>query len=215
MATKSPKVVRQKVVAYIRVSTGRQDADNQKLEILELANDRDLGPVDFVEETVSGKRSWRDRKLYGSLEALQRGDVLIVAELSRLGRSMLEIIEILSRCTQRGVRIYAAKGHWALDDSLQSKVVAMALALASEIERDLISQRTKSALATKKAQGVVLGRPKGPGKSKLDTHDEEIRGLLAIGVPQIRIAKKYQTTPRNLWNWMRKRKIGKDGTRAA
>lgn len=204
-----------KTIAYVRVSTDRQDAENQRLEILKLANERGLGKVEFVEETVSGRKSWKDREIAEHLEALAKGDVLIVAELSRLGRSLLEIMEILSIATRTGIRVYAAKGDWSLDGSLQSKVVAMAFSMAAEIERDLISQRTKSALATKKAQGMVLGRPKGPGKSKLDVNEEEIRGLLALGVPQIRIAAKYQTTTRNLWNWMKKRSISKEGVRAA
>jgi len=204
-----------KTVAYIRVSTDKQDVENQRLEILKLANERGLGPVQFVEETVSGRKSWKDRVIAGHLEALRKGDVLIVAELSRLGRSLLEIMEILSIATRAGVKVYAAKGDWSLDGSLQSKVVAMAFSMAAEIERELISQRTKAALATKKAQGVVLGRPRGPGKSKLDANEQEIRGLLALGVPQSKIAAKYQTTSRNLWNWMRKRSISKDGKRAA
>jgi DNA invertase Pin-like site-specific DNA recombinase len=205
----------QKTMAYVRVSTDRQDVENQHLEILKMANDCALGQVQFVEETVSGRKSWRDREICGVLEGLSKGDVLIVAELSRLGRSMLEIMEILSIATQRGIRVYAAKGNWSLDGSIQSKVVAMAFSMAAEIERDLISQRTKAALATKRSQGVVLGRRPGPGKSKLDANEMEIRGLLALGVPQTKIAEKYNSTPRNLWNWMSKRKIDRAGNRSA
>lgn len=214
-------------VAYIRVSTDKQDADNQRLEILRLANDKNLGQVRFIEEVVSGRKSWRNREIASVLDSLKAGDALVVAELSRLGRSMLEIMEILSIATQRSIRVYAAKGNWSLDGSLQSKVVAMAFSMAAEIERDLISQRTRSALATK--QGLLnsdgfyisrsgrrvesLGRPRGPGKSRLDKYEEEIRGLLALGVPQRRIAGKYGTSPRNLWAWMRKRGIDRSGAR--
>ncbi len=211
-----------KSIAYIRVSTNKQDVENQRLEILKLANDMSLGKVRMVDEVISGRKTWRDRAIAPIiLEDLSKGDALIVAELSRLGRSMLDIMEILSTCSQKGIRIYAAKGGWKLDDTLQSKIVAMVLAMAAEIERDLISQRTQNALATKKAliasdggytskSGkfiTSLGRPKGPGKSKLDKNESRIRELIALHVPQKRIADLENTTEGNLHNWMKKRKI--------
>lgn len=104
------------------------------------------------------------------LATLGTGDVLIVSELSRLGRSMLECMEILSLASGKGIQVYAVKGNWRLDQSLQSTIVAMVFSMAAEIERELISQRTKEALRFKKAQGMTLGRPKGPGKSKLDPY---------------------------------------------
>lgn len=200
-----------KTMAYMRVSGDKQDTENQRLEILKLANEKKLGSVDFVEEVISGRISWRDRQIAGVIDGMGKGDVLVVAELSRLGRSMLEIMEILSQATRKGVKIYASKGSWSLDGSIQSKVVAMAFAIAAEIERDLISQRTRAALATKRAAGVILGRPRGPGKSKLDKNEEDIRGQLALGVPQTKVAEKHGTTPRNLAHWMSKRRIGRDG----
>jgi len=196
-----------RVVAYLRVSTERQDVDNQKLEILRTATERGLGAVEFIEETASGRKSWRERRTFDLIESMQPGDALIVAELSRLGRSMLEIMEILSRAADRGLRIYAAKGNWALDDSLPSKIVASVLAMAAEIEKELISQRTKSALATRRAAGVVLGRPRGPGASKLDKHEAEIRELLALGVPITRISAKMSSSVPNMRAWIRKRGI--------
>jgi len=194
-----------RTVAYIRVSTDRQDAANQRLEILDLANKEVLGRVEFVEETVSGRLSWRDRALAGVIEGLAEGDALIVAELSRLGRSMLEIMELLSVLTTKSVRVYAAKGNWRLGDGLQGKIMAMVLAMASEIERELISERTKAALRTKKAMGVRLGRPKGPGKSKVDVHEAEVRELLGLGVTQKRIAERIGVTPDTMHNWLRRR----------
>ena len=194
-----------KTVGYLRVSTDLQDVDNQRLEVLRLANDRGLGSVEFVEEVVSGRKSWRDRELAGVLGALGKGDVVIVAELSRLGRSMLEIMEILSIATRAGVVVYAVKGEWVLDGSLQSKVVALAFAMAAEIERDLISSRTRAALATKRAQGVRLGRPPGPGKSKLDEHRTEIVEMLGLGIKRKRLAERLHTTEGNLRNWLRRR----------
>jgi DNA invertase Pin-like site-specific DNA recombinase len=105
-----------------------------------------LGHVNFVEEKVSGKISWKKRKIADILDASQQGDNIIVSELSRLGRSMLECMEILSIATQRGINIYAVKGDWQLTNTIQSKIVAMAFSMAAEIERDLISKRTREAL---------------------------------------------------------------------
>jgi len=197
-----------KVTAYIRVSSDKQDVENQRLEILKLANEQDLGSVTFIEETISGRKSWHERRLAQVIEELKEGDALIVAELSRLGRSMLEIMEILSMATQRYIKVYASKGNWQLDGSMQSKIIAMVLAMAAEIERDLISQRTKAALATKKAAGVKLGRPSGPGKSKLDPRKDEILELLELGVTKKRVAQKMETNVGNLNHWLKKRALG-------
>lgn len=193
-----------KTVAYLRVSTLDQNIEKNKSDILHFANLQDLGKVTFVEEVASGRTSWRDRRIAGILEELQEGDTIIVAELSRLGRSMLECMEILSLASRKGIRIYAIKGNWHLDESIQSKIIAMAFSIAAEIERDLISQRTREALKFKKEQGLKLGRPKGPGKSKLDPFRPEIEALLANGSTQKFIARRYNTTPANLNNWIKK-----------
>ena len=132
---------------------------------------------------------------------------MIVPELSRLGRSMLEIMEMLSIARDKGIYIYAVKGGWELNGTIQSKVMAMAFSIASEIERDLISKRTKEALKARKAAGVKLGRPKGPGKSKLDKYREEIIALLKNGSTKAHIARKYRTTKANLHNWLKKNNI--------
>lgn len=178
------------VFGYIRISTNKQEADNQRFEILTYANSQKVGNVEFLEEVVSGKTSWEKRELAVLLSKLKKGDLLIVAELSRLGRSMLEIMELLSRLTKKGVKVHAIKGSYQLDDGIQSKVLAFAFALAAEIERDLISQRTKEALARRKAAGQILGRPKGRlGKSKLDGKEEEIKTLLEHRVAKSAIAR--------------------------
>jgi DNA invertase Pin-like site-specific DNA recombinase len=187
-------------VAYLRISTGDQDLEKNKADILLLANRKELGQVHFIEETVSGRVSWRCRKIATVLEELRSGDTLVVSELSRLGRSMLECMEILSIAIQKGIHLYAVKGAWTLDNSMQSKIVAMAFAMAAEIERDLISQRTKEALRARKAAGVRLGRPPGPGKSKLDDFRPKIEALLANGSTQRFIARRYHTTAANLHN---------------
>lgn len=196
-----------KNVAYLRVSTADQDLEKNKAEILFLANDKSLGKVDFVEEKISGKIHWRKRKIGEIIEDLQKGDTILLNEFSRLGRSMLECMEIISIATEKGINIYTVKGNWQLDDTIQSKVMAMVFSMVSEIERDLISKRTKEALQTKKANGVKLGRPKGPGKSKLDTHKLEIEALLKNGSTKKFIANRYNSTPANLHNWINKNKI--------
>jgi DNA invertase Pin-like site-specific DNA recombinase len=191
-----------KTVGYLRVSTFSQDLKKNKADILHLANEKNLGKVHFVEEVISGKVSWKNRLISGVMDELGENDNIIVSELSRLGRSMLECMEILSIATQKGINVYAVKGNWHLDKSIQSKIVAMAFSMAAEIERDLISQRTTEALRAKKAQGIKLGRPKGPGKSKLDQFRPEIEALLNNGSTQKFIAQRYGTTEGNFHNWL-------------
>ncbi len=196
-----------KTIAYLRVSTDEQDLKKNKADILHLANEKSLGKVHWVEETISGQVSWRKRKIAQVLDTLQAGDNLIVSELSRLGRSMLECMEILSIATDKKVHLYAVKGNWQLDGSIQSKIIAMAFSMAAEIERDLLSQRTKEALAARKRAGVKLGRPRGIGKSKLDHYRVEIEALLKNGSTQKYIASRYHTTEANLSRWMAKHQL--------
>jgi len=132
------------------------------------------------------------------MDGLGDNDNIVVSELSRLGRSMLECMEILSIAIEKGINIYEIKGNWQLDNSIQSKIIARAFSMAAEIEHDSISQRTKEALRARKAKGMPLGRPKGPGKSKLDKFRPEIEALLVNGSTQKFIANRYDTTPANL-----------------
>jgi len=196
-----------KTIAYLRVSTSEQDLEKFRVEILKLANEKKLGNVDFVEEKVSGKISWKKRKIADILDRLGKDDNLIVSELSRLGRSMLEIMEILANATEKKINIFSVKGNWNLDSSIQSKLIAMCFSMASEIERELLSSRTKEALATKKLNGVKLGRPIGSGKSRLDDLRPEIEALLNNGSPKRFIAKRYKISEAALFDWLRKHKI--------
>ena len=193
-----------KTVAYLRVSTMEQDLEKNRHEILELANEKGFAPVTWVQEKVSGTKSWKERKIKQVIDELGEGDRLIVPELSRLGRSMLEIMEMLSIAKDKGIAIYAVKGGWELNGTIQSKILAAVFSMAAEIERDLISKRTKEALKARKAMGVILGRPKGPGKSKLDKHREEIIALLKNGSSKTYVAKKYGTSMPNLYNFLTK-----------
>lgn len=194
-------------VAYLRVSTLEQDLEKNKAEILKFANDKRLGNVDFYEEKISGTIDFKERKISLILDELGSGDNIIINELSRLGRSTLQILQILDIARQKGINIYAIKGNWQLDDSMQSKIVSTMFAMLSEIERDLISERTKEALKARKAMGIKLGRPRGPGKSKLDKNKEEIVALLTTGYPKTKVAKKYNVSRQNLYNWIEKNKI--------
>lgn len=208
----SKKLVKQraehgKVIGYLRVSTANQDLEKNKADILTYANDHRLGNVDFVEEVVSGKVSWKERKIKEVIDKLDKDDWLIVAELSRLGRSMLEIMEIIGEAKRKEINIHAIKNNWTLNGSIESKILLMVFSMASEIERDLISARTTEALRVRKSLGVKLGRPKGPGKSKLDQHTEEIVALLRDGVPKKKVAKRYGTSIVNLYNWIAKNKL--------
>jgi DNA invertase Pin-like site-specific DNA recombinase len=196
-------------IAYLRVSTLEQDLEKNKADILNLANEKNLGRVEFIEEKVSGKISWKRRQIALIIEELGKDDVILLSEFSRLGRSMLECMEIISIATQKGIKIYTVKGNWQLDDTIQSKVMAMVFAMAAEIERDLISKRTREVLQAKKANGMILGRPKGPGKSKLDPFKPEIEALLQNGSKQSFIANRYKITEATLCNWIKKNKIEK------
>jgi DNA invertase Pin-like site-specific DNA recombinase len=196
-----------KTIAYLRVSTVEQDLEKNKADILTFANNKDFGKVKFVEEKVSGMKNWKNRKIKHVIDELSKGDRLIVPEFSRLGRSMLEIMEMLSILKDKEVNVYAVKGEWELNGSLQSKIMAMVFSIASEIERDLISKRTKEALRARKNAGVKLGRPKGAGKSKLDEYREEIVALLRNGSSKKFVADRYGTSQVNLYNWLKKNNI--------
>ena len=201
---KTIQKVKNKTYAYLRVSTFEQDTEKNKADILKFANDRDFGKVHFVEEKVSGIKSWKERKIKNIIDELGNDDRLIVPELSRLGRSMLEIMEIMAVAKEKGIAIYDVKNGWSLNGSIESKVMAMAFSIAAEIERDLISKRTIEGLKAARAKGKLLGRPKGVGKSKLDVHKDEIIALMKTCSTQVYIAKKYKTSQPNLYNWIKK-----------
>lgn len=205
---KAPPPTSPRTIAYLRVSTADQNTEKNQADILRFANEKHFGHVEFHEEIVSGKKGWKERKLGPIIDQLQEGDKLVVPELTRLGRSTLEVLEILAVTKERGVAVYSVKEGLELNGgSMQSKVMATMLALFAELEREFISLRTTEALRARKAAGVKLGRPKGPGKSKLDEHREEIIEKMTLGVPKAKIARRYQTTEANLYNWLKKNQI--------
>lgn len=180
------------VYGYIRVSTDRQTVENQRYEIKAFCKKEGLQVDKWISETTSGAKEVNKRKLGQLLEGVQQGDIIICSEISRLGRSLFMIMEILNHCMAIGAKVWTVKDNYRLGDDITSKVLAFAFGLSAEIERKLISQRTKEALKRKKAEGVKLGRPKGPGKRKLDGKEEEIKRFIEAGIPKCRLSKLYE-----------------------
>jgi len=180
------------VYAYLRVSTGKQDSDNQKKGVDELAERLGLKIDKYIDdEGVSGTKEPEKRELGKLLKELKAGDVLLAGEISRLGRSLFMVMRILEHCMKNDVKVYTAKDGYELGDNIQSKVLAFAFGLAAEIEREMISRRTKEALAKKREQGVVLGRPKGSKSShvKLTGKEALIRQMIESDFKQTTMAK--------------------------
>lgn len=180
-----------KTLAYLRVSTDKQDVDGQRLELLDYARTQGLSIDDFIEATLSSRASRRERRIDDLVTQLQPGDTLMVTELSRLGRSTVEVIALINTLLTNQVRVIVKKqGLDIRNHDMQSKVMVTLFSLFAELERDLISARTKEALAAKKQQGVTLGKPKGTiQKSKFDADRERIDELLALGLSVRKIAK--------------------------
>jgi DNA invertase Pin-like site-specific DNA recombinase len=195
--------------AYIRVSTNAQDIENQKHGIKEYCNKYNIQPL-YVEDTASGKKDWRERQLGVLLDKLTKEDTLLVAEVSRLARSTLQVLEILKYAADREVNVYVVKNNLNMDGSLQSKITATVLGLAAEIEREFISVRTKEALAYRKAQGQHLGRPFG-AKSKHYKVDKvmkkEIARRLKEGQQKTVIAKELFISRNTLYIYLRTLKV--------
>ena len=181
-----------KNIAYLRVSKNSQDVKNQRLAILEFASKEKFTVDRFIELTVSSRRSTKDRKIDRLFDELKSGETLIVSELSRVGRSVGEIITTIDTLVRKKIRFVAVKENIRLNGAqdMQTQVMVTMFGLFAEIERDLISQRTKEALAVAKAEGKQLGRPKGSlSRSKLNGREDEIKELLAKGVSKASIAK--------------------------
>lgn len=179
------------VIAYIRKSTDKQSFEHQEFEIKEYAKKSNLKIDRWIEESISSRKELKKRKLGELLEELQEGDCLICSEISRIGRSLLEVMGILQTCLEKNCQVITIKENYHLGNDLQSQVLAFAFGLSSQIERDLISQRTKSALDAKKALGVKLGRPfnSASKKLKLSKNTKRIRDLLDKKVPKAQIAR--------------------------
>lgn len=182
---------------YIRVSTDKQSVENQRFEISRFCEKEGIAIDCWVEETISGTKEPEKRKLGKFLKRVCKGDIIICAELSRLGRSLLMIMSILNECLKREAQVWTIKDNYRLGSDISSKVLAFAFGLSAEIERNLISQRTKEALARKRAEGVVLGHPKGRKNThnKLTGHEADILVMRRNGLSYPAIAKCFHVHP--------------------
>lgn len=165
---------------YIRISTDKQTIDNQRFDISNFCKQQQITVDEWIEETISSTKRLEVRKFGSLLMRMQKGDVLIVSELSRLGRNLMQIMKILHDCMEKDIMVYTVKEKYELGNNISSKVLAFAFGLSAEIERNLISQRTKEALARRKAEGIILGRPKGSRSQvkKLTGREQEIQLLI-------------------------------------
>ena len=193
------------VYAYIRVSTAEQSYSSQKYEIRQWAEKQDISIEKWEVESVSGTIPPSKRKLGKLIRRMKPDDLLVCTEISRLGRNMLMIMSILNDCAARGVRIHTIKDNFDLNNDINSKIIAFAFALAAEIERNLISQRTREALADLKAAGVKLGRPRGSCKKKNEVLRDltEIRARIASGESLPSIARRYGIHRNTLLNYLK------------
>jgi len=168
------------IYGYIRVSTDKQTVENQRYEINHFCERQEIVVNKWIEETISGGKKVEERKLGKLLKRMKRDDILVCSELSRLGRNLLMIMGVLNECMNRDIQVWTIKDNYRLGSDINSKVLAFAFGLSAEIERNLISQRTKEALARKRAEGVILGRPKGSksSKTKLTGKEKQIKELL-------------------------------------
>lgn len=180
-------------VAYLRISTEKQHLRNQQEEILRFADARNLHVDRWLTEVVSGRKSGRERKLGALLRRMKRGDTLIVTELSRLSRTLTEIMSIMGHCLERGIVLYSTKDGYAFDNSINSKVLCFAFGLVAEIERNLISMRTREALAVRRADGVTLGRRKGTcvKQQQLAQEREAVKAMLREGCTLTALCRRF------------------------
>lgn len=194
------------VYAYLRVSTDQQDVDNQKLGVLEYCAKHGFSAPIIVEDTVSGRKEWRERRLGQLMVAMPSGSVFVVAEISRLARSTLQVLEILQAANDKNINVHIVKSGMIFDGSMQSKITSTMLGLLAEIERDFITMRTSEALRALKAKGVKLGRPQKPQETlTLDKHKLDIQKYIKLKVTKRNIAKIVGCSPNTLYSWMERR----------
>ena len=197
-----------KTYAYIRVSTDKQTTENQRFEIERFAKQESIVIDEWIIETISASKKLHERKLGGLIDRLGKDDLVMASELSRLGRNLLQIMGILNRALDSGTKIWTIKDNYRLGDDIPSKVLAFAFGLSAEIERDLISQRTKEALHRMRAEGRSIGRPRGAKnlKLKLSGREDKIRVLISRGYSKSAIARKLRVHRLTLASFIKNRK---------
>ena len=194
------------VYGYVRVSTDKQSVENQRFQIKDFCKENNLVIDQWIEETISGVQVPEKRLLGLLLSGAKTGDIIICSELSRLGRSLLMIMSILNQLVINKVKVWTIKDNYQLEDNIQAKILAFAFGLFAEIERDLISQRTKEALARKKSEGFALGRPPGrtSAQHKLSGHEAEIQSLLDNNITKSAIARRLGVCRKTIVSFIKK-----------
>ena len=191
------------IYGYIRVSTDHQNVANQHHEIQTFSDNNNITIDKWVEEVISSRKPLQERKLGKLLKQLKKGDILIATELSRLGRNLMEVMGILQNCLQKNCQVWTLKENYRLGADIQSKVLAFAFSLASELERQLISERTRLSLQRLKDEGKHLGRPFGFSYCKLAKEHNRIKNLLEKGVTKAEIARLLGCTWTTLHRYIR------------
>lgn len=199
------------IYGYLRVSTDKQFIENQKYEIEKFAFESNLKIDKWISESISGIISINKRKLGTIINKIKKGDIIICSEISRLGRTLFMIMDVLSACLKKEAYIWTVKERYKLGDDISSKVLAFAFGLSAEIERQLISERTKEALARLKSQGKILGRPKGSKNKEPNPklNDEKILKMLKSGIKKKKIAKKIGVHENTLYKYLLKNNLKK------
>ena len=192
------------IYAYIRVSTDKQHQENQKYEIEQFASANNLYIDKWIEETISSKKPLEERKLGKLIKKLKADDILITSEISRIGRNLLQIMSVLHHCMNVGCQVWTIKDNYRLGSDIQSKVLAFAFGLSAEIERNLISQRTKASLDNIRATGKRLGRPFSAQskKLKLSKNTKKVKKFLEMGLTHYRIGKILGVKPSTVSNFV-------------
>ncbi len=193
------------IYGYLRVSTDKQSIKNQEFEIKNFCQNENIEISHWIKETISGTVDVEQRKLSLILKKMKKGDIIICSEISRLGRNLFQIMSILHICIKKEVQVWTIKDNYRLGSDIQSKVLAFAFSLSAEIERSLISQRTKEALTRIKSNGKKLGRPTGSKNKKhiLDGKNEAIQKMLSSGLKKNQIAKKLDISTKSLYNYLK------------
>lgn len=194
------------VIWYIRVSSNKQTCEHQHYEIQQFAEHNNINIDRWLEETITSRKPLNKRQLGQLLNELQDGDILIAAEISRLGRSLLEVMHILETCLNKNCQVWTIKENYRLGNDIQSKVMAFAFGLSAEIERNLISQRTKASLESIKASGKRIGRPFAAQskKLKLTRNTKKVQYWLETGMTKYRIAKMMSVSPATVSNFIKR-----------
>ena len=192
------------IYGYVRVSTDHQNIENQHHEIKEFSKRQHLKIYAWITETISSRKELKQRKLGKLLQKIKAGDVIVATEISRLGRNMLEVMGILQKCLEKECQIWTLKENYRLGADIQSKVLAFAFSLSGEIERQLISQRTRESLKRLKSEGRHLGRPYGFNYQKLAKHHRQIERMLARNISQAEIAREFECSWSTLHRYIKK-----------